>query len=152
MHSDIIINLQSKNMGIIFFQASYSRKKSLQQQLLMISCFVRFQSHIQIHIHTQHQLSMNCTKYPFKTHTRTIYVPPFFLLMHSCMIKLIYSTHKWSQFSHTQGTSTGTKPYFLFFFQFLPPLFSIFHSSESIDEKCKETRKDPKLIDQCRQP
>lgn len=45
MHSDIIINLQSKNMGIIFFQAGYSRKKSLQQQLLMISCFVRFQSH-----------------------------------------------------------------------------------------------------------
>lgn len=61
MHSDIIINLQSKNMGIIFFQAGYSRKKSLQQQLLMISCFVRFQSHIQTHIHTQHQLSMNCT-------------------------------------------------------------------------------------------
>jgi len=27
MHSDIIINLQSKNMGIIFFQPGYSRKK-----------------------------------------------------------------------------------------------------------------------------
>lgn len=80
MHSDIIINLQSKNMGIIFFHACYSRKKSLQQQLLTISYFVRFQSHIQIHIHIQHQLSMNCTKYPFKMHTRTIYVPPFFLL------------------------------------------------------------------------
>lgn len=74
-------------------------------------------------------------------------------LMHSCMIKLIYPTHKWSQFSHTQGTSTGTKPSFsFFFFQFLPPLFSVFHSSERIDEKRKETRKDAKLIDQCRQP
>lgn len=41
--------------------------------------------------------------------------------------------------------------FFFFFFQFLPPLFSIFHSSERIDEKFKETRKDPKLIDQCRQ-
>lgn len=149
MHSDII-NLQSKNMGIIFFQASYSRKKLLQQQLLMISCFVRFQSHIQIRIHIQHQLSMNCTKYPFKMHTCTIYVPPFFLLC--IVVWLIYQYTKMeSVFIHTRNKYRHT-PLFSFFPSFSLLYFLFHHSSERTDEKFKETRKDPKLTDQCRQP
>lgn len=127
MHSEIIIDLQSKNMGIIIiiilFQASYSMKKSLQQQLLMISWFVRIRSHTQMRICTQHQLVMNCTKHPFKKHNLCATT---LSLMHSNMIKLIYPAHKNGVSFHTRK---GQVPTHTLFFHFpVSPSF-IFYSS-----------------------
>lgn len=110
---------------LLFFQASYSMKKSLQQQLLMISCFVRFRSHIQMRIRTQRQLVMNCTKNPFKTHNLCATT---LSLMHSNIIKLIYPahengvsfhTHKEQVLTHTLIFRFPVSPSFIFYSSYL---------------------------------
>lgn len=69
--------------------------------------------------------------------------------MHSYMIKLM---HKNGVSFHTRKEQASAYTLIFLFSKFLPPLFSIFHSSERTGEKSKETRQDPKLIGQCRQP
>lgn len=69
--------------------------------------------------------------------------------MHSYTIKL---THKNGVSFQTRKEQAPAYTLIFVFSKFLPPLFSVSHSSEKTGEKSKQTRQDPKLTGQCRQP